>query len=231
VRVVQPATGARFTTDPVLLAHFVVRTCSVRARRVCDLGAGTGVLGLCIAALDARAVVTGIELSGELASLAARSAAATGVSARVRCEAADLRTVAAPPGGYDLVVCNPPYHAAGAGQLSPGPGRAVARHQIGCSLADVVQAARRLAAPRGRLALVYPAERAADLCTTLASERFRLRALRFVHPRAGAAARLVLALAQLGVRPGTGCRVHPPLLLHEGSGWSQEAVSILDGTC
>src|SRR5437763_12247080 len=94
---------------------------------------------------------------------------------------------------YDLIVCNPPYHDSAAGPASPRAARAVARHQVGCSLDDVAGAARRLAAPRARLGLIYPAQRASDLLTVLRDHRFRLRALRFVHPRAGLPARRVLA--------------------------------------
>src|SRR5262247_2661377 len=93
VRVVQPKEGPRFAVDPVLLADFVVRGCGVRAETACDLGAGTGVLGLVLAALDGRVRVTGIEMQPQLAALAEKSIALSGQGERVRIEKADLRQV------------------------------------------------------------------------------------------------------------------------------------------
>ena len=226
VRVVQPKEGPRFAVDPVLLADFVVRGCRLRARAACDLGAGTGVLGLVLAAFDPRLRVTGVEVQHELAAQAQRSARLSGLADRVSIEEADLRIAT---GRYDLVVSNPPYHAAGSGRVSPRPSRAVAHHELSCTIEEVVAAAHRLLAPRGRFAVVWPAERLFDLTGALAAEGFRLRTLRLVHPRADRPAARVLALAQLGVR--VSCEVLPPLILHEGAGWSAEAAAILDGKC
>jgi tRNA1Val (adenine37-N6)-methyltransferase len=223
VRVVQPAVGPRFAVDPVLLADFVVRGCGVHAKTACDLGAGSGVLGLVLATLDPRVRVTGIEVQPELATLAKRSAQLSGLAERVRIETADLRNAR---GRYELVVANPPYHAGG--RISARPSRAMAHHEISCTIDDVVAAARRLLAPRGRLAVVWPADRLFDLTTALANAKFRLRTLRMVHPRTYRPAARVLALAQLGVRATTS--VLPPLVLHEGQGFSAEAAAILDGT-
>jgi tRNA1(Val) A37 N6-methylase TrmN6 len=92
----------------------------------------------------------------------------------------------------------------------------------------LVAAARRLLSPRGRLALIYPADRLLDLATALAGAGFRMRTLRLVHPRAQKPAARVLVLAQQGVRARG--LVHPPLYVHEGNAWSTEARAILDGT-
>ena len=224
VRVVQPAQGPRFAVDPVLLADFVVRGCGVRARTACDLGAGTGVLGLVLAALDPKIRVTGVEMQPELAALAEKSIALSGQGDRVRIEEADLRAVR---GRYDLVAANPPYHKSG--RVSPQASRAAAHHELHCTIEEVVAAARRLLGARGQFACIWPAERLFDLTSALATEKFRLRFVRFVHPRPDQPAARVMALAQLGVR--STARVLPPLVLHDGAGFSAEAAAILDGKC
>ena len=224
VRVVQPEKGPRFAVDPVLLADFVVRGCAVHAKTACDLGAGTGVLGLVLAALDPRVRVTGIEMQPELAALAEKSIALSEQGDRVRIEKADLRQVR---GRYDLVVANPPYHKSG--RVSPQASRAAAHHEIACTIEEVVAAARRVLGARGQFACIWPAERLFDLTSVLAAEKFRLRFVRFVHPRLDQPAARVMALAQLGVR--STARVLPPLILHEAAGFSAEAAAILDGRC
>jgi len=229
VRLVQPASGPRTTTDPIFLADFIVRSCGLRPRRACDLGAGTGVLGLLLATLDPRVAVVGIELQPELARLAAHNAAQNGLASRVRCECADLRALGAKPARapFDLVLSNPPYHEAASGRVSSDRTRALAHHELGCSLGDVLATASRLLTPRGALALIYPAPRLQDLVTALLAERFRLRFLRMLHPRAGRPAARVLVLAQRSRKARLS--VLPPLFLHEGTGWAAEAAAILDG--
>jgi tRNA1(Val) A37 N6-methylase TrmN6 len=226
VRVLQPASGPRFTTDPILLADFVIRSCGIRPRLACDAGAGTGVLGLALAALDRNVRVSGLEIQPHLAAMAGRSAVLSGLASRVEVQAVDVRVAPVPRGGYDLIVANPPYFA-DAGELPSQRALALAHHEVSLTLEELVAAARRLAAPRGRLALVYPAERLQELLAALAAGRFRMRTLRLVHPRAGRKAARLLALAQLGVRARLS--VLAPLVLHEGAGWSTEAAAILDG--
>src|SRR5262249_40206281 len=150
---------------------FVVRSCRVRVRRACDLGAGCGVLGMVLATLDPELSVDGIELQPELVEAARRGAALNCLSERVRCVEADVRRAVVPPGGYPLVVANPPYHAVGSGRPSPLAARAAAHHDLACTLPELLAAARRLLTPRGRLAMIYPAERLIDLAEALTAER------------------------------------------------------------
>jgi tRNA1(Val) A37 N6-methylase TrmN6 len=227
IRVVQPARGPRVTTDPLLLADFVLRTCSVHARTACDLGSGSGVIALALAALDPQVHATGIELDPALVELSRRGAAASALTGRVQFVCADLRTLPVARPGYDLVLANPPYHARGSGPASPRPARARAHHELACTLGEVAGAAARIAAPRGRFAAIYPAARLSELVAALGGARFGLRTLRLVHPRAGRPASRVLALAQQGFAGG--CEVLAPLLLHDGVGWSSEAAAILAG--
>ena len=101
-------------TDSVLLAHFCVPR---RRERIADLGCGNGAIALLLAAHRPDCAVDGVELQMEMADMARRSAALNGVEERVRIHCADLRQAPAllGLGGYSLVVCNPPYEAAGSG--------------------------------------------------------------------------------------------------------------------
>ena len=84
---------------------------------------------------------------------------------------ADMRGAAAclAPASFTTVVCNPPYRAVGRGRLNPDSEKAIARHEVAVTLCEVVQAARRLLARRGRLLLVYHPSRLAELCSRLAA--------------------------------------------------------------
>ena len=233
----QPRRGPRVTTDPLLLVHFVLRTVGLSPRRVCDLGAGSGVLGLTLAKLEPRAVVTGVEVQPDLAMLANQNAHRNGLGDRVVCLCKDLRTLerdsdaSALPGlghdGYDLVVANPPFHPAETSDAPRRPSRRTAHQDPGDVLAGLVTAASRLLTGRGHLALVLSTERLGELCSLLALRSFALRGLRFVHGRPGAPSRRMLVLARLHTKMTP--TIYPPLYLHgeEGNGFSGEVSTFL----
>ncbi len=226
VRVLQPKVGARFTSDPILLADFVVRTCAIAAKDVCDLGAGSGVLGLVLATLDSRLHVLGVELQANLVALAERSARLNGLSERVQFRCEDIRKLRrTSKRGCDLVVANPPYYEDGGGTPAGSKARLLARQGAGGTIEIFIAAAARVSSPRGSLAMVFPATRLHDLYAALEAAKFRVRRMRLVHPRSAKPATRVLLLAQR-TGPRTQLLVDPPLVLHEGNGWSDEAKRI-----
>jgi len=210
----QPRRGARVTMDSLLLVDFV------RPARgaVLDLGCGTGAIAIALALLEPKVRAVGLELDEELAALARENAAANRVS--VEIHAGDLRR---PPdlGPFALVVANPPYFAdSGRGERT----RANARQERTAKLADVVAAARRFT--RGRFALIYPAERVAEILALL-GKGLAPRRLRFVHSVAGEPANRVLVEAHTSYRGGVS--VLPPLIVHmdDRRTYTPEAAKIL----
>ena len=91
--------------------------------RVCDLGCGTGLLGLLLLQRQRDLTVTGVEIQPESANLLERAAGENDLADRLTACRGDLRDIRSllPAGGFDLVVCNPPYYPADAGKLSPSP--------------------------------------------------------------------------------------------------------------
>jgi tRNA1Val (adenine37-N6)-methyltransferase len=208
LRVTQPRLGYRFSLDAPLLAHFM----SPGKGRAVDLGTGSGVVALALALRSPALRVDAVELQPELAALAHRNASDNQLQERVQVHHADLRTLTLASGAYDLVVSNPPYQPLEQGRVSPGSQKAIARHEIACTLDDVVSVAHRLLRPGGHLGVVYPAPRLQRLLATLDRLGFTARRLRCVHPRLGEDAQLVLVDAERG---GRGLlEVMPHLVLH-----------------
>jgi len=75
----------------------------------------------------------------------------------------DMKQLPLRPSSIDLVICNPPFREKNSGRLNPDSQRAIARHEILASLNDVLNVARTLLKARGRLALIFPVARLADL--------------------------------------------------------------------
>jgi len=215
LRILQKIDGFRFGTDAVLLAHFA----GVRPRdRVVDLGAGTGILPLLLSARCPSAVFTAIELQPEMAGMAARSVALNRLEERIAVRQADLRD--APSllghGRTDLVVCNPPYSPLGAALTNGDPARALARHEVGCTLAQVIKSASELLRNGGRLAMVFPAQRLLELLDAQREVRIEPKRVRLVHQRVEDSPKLALVEGVKLAQPA----LHwlPPLILCDADG-------------
>ena len=104
------------STDSFLLGSFPRLKPGLR---VCDLGSGTGLLGLLLFQRQRALSVTGVELLPDAVRLAEQAAARNGLADRLIFRRGDLRKIRGllPAGGFDLVVCNPPYYPAGSGRL------------------------------------------------------------------------------------------------------------------
>ncbi len=227
LRIIQHPRRFPFAVDAVLLAHFV----TVRKRdRVLDLGTGSGVIPLLLAALHPESRITGLEIVAETADMAARSVALNGLEERVRIDCGDYRRIAQiyGYGTFDVVTMNPPYREPGRGLVSPDPARAMARHELTGSLQEAVHAAATAVRYGGRVAVVFLAERLADLMTALRAHRLEPKRLRMVVPREGRPANLLLLEAVKG--GGVGLKVEPQLVVYgDGQTFSEEMQRIYGG--
>lgn len=184
---------------------------------VCDLCAGCGQVGTLLASLT-DASVTCVELQEDAALQIQRNIAENRLSDRMQAICGDIRNIRTllPHGGFDAVVCNPPYYPVGSGFAAKEEALAVARTELCCTLADVCAAAAWLLSDGGSLYLVHKPERLTDLLTSLREHRLEPKELRLVQHRADAPFSLVLIRASLGGKPGL--RILPTLTLHGPDG-------------
>ncbi len=190
----QHRSGYRFSLDAVLLARFVAPR---PGDKICDLGAGCGVVSLILAFLAPELEITGLELQPALAELARKNIALNNFQQRIRLVQGDLRQIreVIPAGAFDWVVCNPPYGKVGTGRQNAGEEELIARHEIKAGLDEVVRAAGFVVRNRGRVALVYPTGRCAALLTELRTQKLEPKKLQIVYSYPGSMGRLVLVEA------------------------------------
>ena len=218
----QPRAGYRFSVDPLLLIDFVTPPFG----RVIDLGCGVGVIGLGLLSRDAAATATLVELQPRLAALARRNVDDNGAGPRARVVEGDVAAGLSLSGaGFDVAVCNPPYRTLEEGPASPDPEAAIAQHELKLTLPAMASEMRRLLAPGGRAAVVFPAARLPSLLAALDAAGLKPLRLRCVHPRAGEPANRVLVEAHKGARGPL--VIEPPLLVRDAAGYTAEAARIL----
>lgn len=222
----QARNGYRFSIDAVLLAH------SVRlpdaGTRILDLGTGCGIIPLILALRCPAVRIIGIEIQAELAALAQHNVRRNDLQDRIEILAADLcrLPLRGRRAGIDLVVTNPPYRRADTGRVNPDIQRAIARHELKTTLADIVAAADGLLGRGGRFAAVYPAERLADMLVTLRRHQLEPKALRMVHSGGQTPAKLFVVEAVKGGKPGL--KVAAPLVIYNADGaYTPEVAAML----
>jgi tRNA1Val (adenine37-N6)-methyltransferase len=224
----QSRAGYRFSLDALLLADFV----AVKpGDKIIDLGTGNGIIPLVLASLHSSVTVTGVELQPAMIERATHNIYLNGLSARIQILCGDVRNYEQIASGrsFDVAVSNPPYRKARSGRLSANDERQIARHEMEGGLSDFLRAAVFLLRIKGRLALVYPAVRCADLLTAMRQARAEPKRLRMVHSFAGAPASLVLVEAVKGGR--SGMDVLAPLVIYRrGKQYSEEIAAMIAGT-
>ncbi|MCL2618302.1 MAG: tRNA1(Val) (adenine(37)-N6)-methyltransferase [Defluviitaleaceae bacterium] len=214
--VIQDPAKFLFGIDAVKLSDFVSVGTGERALDMCT---GSGVIPLLLSAKGWDAHYTGIEIQPEVADMARRSVAlnaqAGAVSAdRITIHTGDIRDTAElyKPSSFDVITCNPPYIKVGAGLLNEAGSRAAARHELFCTLDDVVSAAARLLRPGGRFAMVHKPHRLAECFEKLRQCRLEPTRLCFVHAAAHKEPSLFLVEAVRG--GGAFLRVLPPIIIN-----------------
>ncbi len=213
-----------FGIDAVLLSSFAEIK---KGDSVLDLCSGNGIVPILLAGKTEAAFVAGIEINPVQVRLAERSIAENGLS-HVKVTEGDIKNAVAVSGGrrFDAVTCNPPYIKDGRIQ-NPNRNKAVARHEILCTLSDVLESAAACLRFGGRFYMVHRPDRLAEILDEMRSHRLEPKRLRTVHAKADSAASLILVEGILG--GGTFLHVMPPLILYREDGTYTEEVLHLYG--
>lgn len=215
LRLIQKKDGFCFGVDAVLLSHFAQ---VAKNSSVIDLGTGTGIIAILLSAKKDPCKVIGLEIQPGMAEMANRSVKLNALEGKVEIVCGDIREAVKLFGAssFDAVVSNPPYMERGGGLLNPTDAKAVARHEILCTLEDVVQAAAKLLHPGGKFSMVHRPQRLADIICLMRRYTIEPKLLRLVCPSPGKKPNLVLIS---GTRDGNpGLSVQEPLHIYDSEG-------------
>jgi tRNA1Val (adenine37-N6)-methyltransferase len=182
-------------TDGTLLGAW---TRVEEARRILDVGTGTGLIALMMAQRVPEARILAIDIDCEAVGQATENVAASPWPERICVERRDVRTLDEPAGTFDLVVSNPPYFNA---LHSPDAQRHAARHTDSLSFGELTAAAARLLTAEGRLAVVIPTDAVREMQAAAAeADLFPCRHT-LVRTKPGAPAKRSLLEFQRRVEP------------------------------
>lgn len=204
-----------FGMDAVLLSAFAqIKT----GENVLDLGTGTGVIPILLKARSDGKSFTGLEINDYCVDMASRSAAFNHIEDSVKIVHGDIKEADQifTAGSFDVVTSNPPYMTAGHGLESKETFVAAARHEILCTLEDVVSQASRLLKEQGRFFMVHRPFRMAEIICMLTKYRLEPKRIRLVYPFADREPNMLLIEARKGGRPRVS--VEAPLIIYREKG-------------
>lgn len=214
-RIIQKKNGFCFGMDAVLLSGFA----RVREGQVhIDLGTGTGIIPILLEAKTEGAHFTGLEIQDAVADMAARSVRLNGLEDKVTIARGDIREASRLFGkaSFDVVTSNPPYMNDNHGLKNPDLPKAIARHEVLCTLDDVCREAAALLKPGGSFFMVHRPHRLAEIISTLKEYKLEPKRMKLVHPFVDKEANMVLIEA---VRGGKSMmKVEAPVIVYREPG-------------
>lgn len=214
-RIIQNKEKFCFGMDAVLLSGYA----AVKAgERAIDLGTGTGIIPILLAAKTQGEHFTGLEIQPESADMARRSVRLNGLEEKISIVEGDIRKAGElfAAASFDVVTSNPPYMTGSHGLVNPDLPKAIARHEICCTLEDVAAQTERLLRPGGRFYLVHRPFRLAEIMTVLTAHHLEPKRMRLVYPFIDKEPNMALIEAMRGGRPRI--TVEKPLIVYKAPG-------------
>ena len=211
-RIIQNPDYFCFGMDAVLLSGYAHIP---DGAKVLDLCCGNGIIPILLAAKTQAKHITGLEILPENVDMARRSIKLNGLSDRITIDEGDLKDATGRYGAssFDAITVNPPYMIADHGLKAQDRARSIARHEIECTLEDVLTQAAKLLKPQGVFYMVHRPFRLAEILSGMCAHGIEPKQMRMVHPFIDKEPTMVLIG---GVRGGRSrMSVEKPLIIYE----------------
>ncbi len=201
--------------DAVLLSSFVRLK---KGDSLLDLGTGNGILPILLSAKTEGKHFTGIEIQERAFDMALRSVRYNGLEDRIDIVKGDVKEAVDMFGAasFDCVISNPPYMTGGRGIISPDSSKAVSRHEILMTFADVALAASRLLKNKGSFFLVHRPSRLPEIFGEMRKDGIEPKRMRMVYPDILHEPSMVLIEGRKGGNPGLKCE--KPVVISDPDG-------------
>lgn len=217
-----------FSIDSIILANFV--TIQKTDKRIIDLCSGNAPIPLYLT-LRTKAQIVGVEIQEYSFSLALESVKINNKEKDIILLNEDLKGISGKVGKniFDIVTVNPPFFKIGENNINPDERKAIARHELKCTLDDIIYEASLLLKNGGRLALVHRPSRLDEIFITLAKYGLVPKRLQIVYPKLNKQANHILIEAVKGANPG-GLKVLEPLIVYnDDDKWTEKVIKIYNG--
>ena len=225
LKIIQNKDGFCFGIDSVLLSDYAknIRNNST----VIDIGTGTGIISLLLCKKTNLKKIYGIEIQKEVADMAQRSIELNGLQEKFEIINADIKEIFnyLEKYKYDAIVTNPPYKKLNTGIRSIDEKQLISRHEIKCTLEDIICQSSKLLKDLGEFYMVHRAERLVDIMCELRKNKLEPKNIRFVHSRQNEKPELILIRAVKNAKQFL--KIDKPLIIYDDKGnYTEEILKI-----
>src|SRR5699024_5513164 len=192
MKIIQSPSVFSFSLDAVLLAHFAY--IPEQRGKILDLCTGNGVVPLLLTRRT-KAEIVGVEIQARLMEMAKRSVRYNQLNKQITVIHGDLKEMKSTLGhsSFDAITCNPPYfHTPAKTEQNENEYLTIARHEITCTLEDVIAACKLHVRPGGKVSMVHRPGRLIDLLTLFRKYKLEPKRLQFIYPKKGKNANMLL---------------------------------------
>lgn len=214
-RIIQDPERFCFGMDAVLLSGFAK---AKEGDHVIDLGTGTGIIPILMEAKTKASTLVGLEIQPESADMAQRSVELNHLESKIRIVTGDIKEASSLFGAatFDVVTSNPPYMTEHHGITNEKSPKAIARHELLCTLEDVISQAAKLLRPGGSFYMVHRPFRLADIMVLMREYHLEPKRMKLVYPYIDKDPNMVLIEGLRGGRPRL--TVERPLIVYQSPG-------------
>lgn len=214
-RIIQDPERFCFGMDAVLLSGFAK---AKEGDHVIDLGTGTGIIPILMEAKTKASTLVGLEIQPESADMAQRSVELNHLESKIRIVTGDIKEASLLFGAatFDVVTSNPPYMTEHHGITNEKSPKAIARHELLCTLEDVISQAAKLLRPGGSFYMVHRPFRLADIMVLMREYHLEPKRMKLVYPYIDKDPNMVLIEGLRGGRPRM--TVEKPLIVYKEPG-------------
>ena len=201
-----------FGIDAVLLSDFAK---AKPGERVLDIGTGTGIIPILMEAKTEGEHFTGLDIQAESIEMANRSVQMNGLSEKIDMVCGDIKEAVDIFGtaSFKVITTNPPYMTDNHGIQNPSEPKAIARHEICCTLDDILRESSKLLKEKGRFYMVHRPFRLAEIMAGCVKYRLEPKRIRFVHSYIDKEPSMVLIEALKG--GNSRVKIEPPLIVYK----------------
>ena len=214
LELIQNPSGFCFGVDAVFLSDFV----KVKpGETVLDLGTGNGIIPILLSAKTGGKKFTGLEIQENTADMARRSVAYNHLEDRIEIVTGDIKEAAEifKPAFFDVITTNPPYMLSQHGRRNPDDAKAIARHEVLCTLDDILRESMRLLQDKGRFYMIHRPFRLTEIMIKINHYKIEPKRIQFIHPYIDKEPVLVLIEGVRGARSRV--TVEPPIIIYDKS--------------
>ena len=226
-RIIQNPDRFCFGMDAVLLSDFAKVK---EGERVLDFCTGTGIIPILMEAKTKASHFTALEIQEDSAEMARRSVALNHLEEKIEIITGDVKEADKlfKAASFQAVTCNPPYMIGQHGLLNPDSPKAIARHEIMCTLEDIIKQGARVLVPGGSFYMVHRPFRLVEIMTTFTKYKLEPKRMQLVYPYVDKEPNMVLIQATKGGK--SRITVEKPLIVYDKPGvYTKEILEMYEG--